>query len=573
MIIGDIKRQLFDVLKGRILILCALDVDAICACKILQFLLQSFNLQHTVAPVASTDNLSKRFEEYRNSVDSIIMINFGNTFNIISTLKPAENITFYVIDSHRPINIYNFYHNPTVKVLINQQEPDLKIPSKHKIFLPDDPGHCEETSLEIEMALLEADPRTMTTEQLERRQQMRRWSAKKAQLMFNYEEFHFYNRSVSLIMYDLASFLSKGNNYLLWLAIVGLTYQLRSDKITRDMFEYEAEKIVRHISRNQVSSNHARGSKWKIEWQRDLQLDLYRKWNVYESFWHTPLTVCSFQLWNDYGQRDLHEFLVTCGLKLDQCRNEFAAMNLDFRHNMVDDVQSVCLGELRHKYGLEELITRTFVLSSGYRKTFCANDYVLAIRALLESHDPNRKMTEKFVRAVQSVSYDEFIAYERVELLEHAFEAAKGQLKSMFQQVKALITNRKVQDAGMFLHADLQEQATISRDFARGDSLISFARFLQSAYVTSRTTKVAKRVVRLPLFLFSPDYYNQDEILIVGVRPQGQATKRDFFAKAFEQIAAALNCEIKSDLSETNLVRTSSNNKNLILEQIKLSME
>lgn len=545
--------------------MCALDVDAVCACKILQFLLESYNLQYSVAPVASADNLWKSFEEYRTSVDSIITINFGNLINLPHLLKPAENLNFYVIDSHRPINIHNFYKNPQVKLYINRNEQDLNIPSKSKLFLKNDDG-TEETD-EQNLALLTADARELTNEQLEKRRRLRDWLVQKQKLMFEYEEFHFYNRSVALIMYDLAYYLSKNNNYLLWLGIVGLTHQLRSDKISQNLFEDEAERLIRHISRNQVSSNHARGNSWKIRWQKDLQMDLYRKWTVYDSLWHTPLSVCRFQLWNDKGQRNILEFLVECGLKLEQCKQPYVAMGLDYRHGLVTSIQEVCLGDSQDKYNLQELITRTFVMTSGFNKNFCASDIVLSIRALLESHDPDTTMTEKFVSAIQSLSYDEF------GLLETGFEAARLQLRSMFEQVKALITMMKVSDLGSFLFVDLQEHATISRDFARGDSLMAFARFLLMAYVSSKTTRVARRAVRLPLILFSPDYYDPEQILMVGIPPIAQEAKKNFFGKAFEQAAATIDCEIKADLSETNLVRTTVSYKLQLLDQLKLLLE
>lgn len=572
MIIKDIRGEFFQALRGRILIMCALDVDAICACKILQFLLESYNLQYSVAPVASVENLLESFEEYRNSVDSIITINFGNLFNLPQLLKPAENLIFYVIDSHRPINVYNFYKNKQVKLFINRNEQDLNIPPKTKIFLKQQSGSNEEMDDAQLANLLEADARELTNEQLEQRRELRDWLVQKQKLMFDYEEFSFYNRSVSLIMYDLAYHLSKNNNYLLWLSIIGLTYQYKSDKIDDQMFEREAEILIRHISRNQVSSNHARGNRWNIRWQTDVQIDLYRNWTLYDSLWNTPLTACKFQLWNDKGQRDLWGFLVECGLKLDECKQKYAAMSLDYRSTLLTAFENICLGDLQYKYNLQDLIGRSFVMKcGGFRRHFSAYDMVLAVRAILESHEPEATMTEKFVRAIQSLSYDEFAPQDGPStLLERSFEAAQLQLKSMFEQVKALITTNKVIDEGSFLHIDLQDYATISRHFARGESLMAFARFLLSAYVYSKSTRLAKRAARLPMILFSPDYHQPEQIIIVGIPPVGQETKRNLFGKAFMQAAEALECELKADLSETNLVRTNINHKNQLLDQLKL---
>lgn len=575
MIIKDIRKEFFDVLKGRILIMCALDVDAICACKILQFLLESHNLQYSVAPVASIDDLWKSFEEYRNSIDTIIFINFGNLINIPKLLKPAENLIFYVIDSHRPINVYNFYKNPQVKLYINKHEESLNIPAKNKIFLRrdrDDQGQevgdaADDEADELE--LLQADARNLSIEQLERRRELRDWILQKQKLLFDYEEFHFYNRSVALIMYDLANYLSKNNNYLLWLGIVGLTYQLKSEKIGTHLFEHEAEKIIRYKSRNQVSNNHARGNKWRIEWEVDLELELYRRWTVFDSLCHSPLTMCKFKLWNDKGISDLHEFMVTCGLKTSATKQPYAAMDIEFRNNLTDSIRQVCLGELSYKYNLDSLIRRAFVVHAGFKKSFCANDFVLGVRSLLECHDPSTKMTEKFVRAVQSLSYDDI----DFEYLSEGFLKAQTQFKSMFALVKYLITNMKILDAGTFLHVDLTDQGIGSRDFARGESLMAFARFLLNAYVESKTTRLARRAMKLPLVLFSPDYHAEEDIIIVGIPPAAQQTKKNFFAKAFEQAAYSINCELKVDLSETNLVRTSVHNKIPMFEQLKTLLD
>jgi len=568
MYIKDIRKEFFDSLQGRILIMCTLDVDAICACKMLQFLMESYNLQYSVAPVASIEDFCKAFEDYRASVDSVITINFGNLINICRLLKPPQNLKFYVIDSHRPINIYNFYKNPQVKLFINaKREEELNIPKAHQVILKNDDGL--EDKEEENLALLTADARDLTNEQLEKRRELREWLVRKQKLLFDYEEFHFYNRSVAIIIYDLAVELSRNNNYLLWLGIVGLTYQLKSDKISVHKFEVEAEQVLRHISRNQVSSSHARGNNWTINWQKDLQLELYRRWSVYESLYHTPLVVCRFQLYNDKGTRNLSEFLVETALKLDACKQPYAAMPLKYRYDLVENMQQVCLGDLQDKYNVQELITRSFVMTCGFEAKFCANDIVLALRALLESHDPSCTKNEKFVRAIQSLSF----SFDEYSLLELGFERARIQLRSMFQQVKALITTLKIIDAGVFLHIDLQEHSHISRDFACGDSLMSFARFLLSAYVSSLTTRVARRAVRKPLILFCPDYNNPDEIMIVGIPPVAQESKKNFFSKAFEQAASDIQCEIRVDLSETNLVRTNIMNKHMLLDQFKLLLE
>lgn len=43
-----------------------------------------------------------------------MLINCGGTIDIIEVLEPDEDITFFVVDSHRPIDICNIYSSSQV---------------------------------------------------------------------------------------------------------------------------------------------------------------------------------------------------------------------------------------------------------------------------------------------------------------------------------------------------------------------------------------------------------------------------------------------------------------------------
>lgn len=44
----------------------------------------------------------------------VVLINCGGTLDIIEILEPEENITFFVVDSHRPTDICNIYSSSQV---------------------------------------------------------------------------------------------------------------------------------------------------------------------------------------------------------------------------------------------------------------------------------------------------------------------------------------------------------------------------------------------------------------------------------------------------------------------------
>ena len=63
MIIKDIRKDFFDLLQHeRILVVANLDVDSVCAVKILQSLLQCDNVQYTLVPVVGKSDLIRAFE-------------------------------------------------------------------------------------------------------------------------------------------------------------------------------------------------------------------------------------------------------------------------------------------------------------------------------------------------------------------------------------------------------------------------------------------------------------------------------------------------------------------------------
>ena len=52
----------------HVLVLAALDVDALCACKILQALFKADNVQHTLIPVSGKAELQAAFTDHADQV-------------------------------------------------------------------------------------------------------------------------------------------------------------------------------------------------------------------------------------------------------------------------------------------------------------------------------------------------------------------------------------------------------------------------------------------------------------------------------------------------------------------------
>ncbi|KAJ1912539.1 DNA replication initiation factor cdc45 [Mycoemilia scoparia] len=100
-----------------VLLLVADDPDAICALRILIWLLKQDNIAYKTVPIGNYADLSrvnKETIEKSREIKSIVMINCGGRVDINDYLSLVDDVTVIVIDSHRPYNLYNIFFNEQV---------------------------------------------------------------------------------------------------------------------------------------------------------------------------------------------------------------------------------------------------------------------------------------------------------------------------------------------------------------------------------------------------------------------------------------------------------------------------
>lgn len=115
MFIQDLKNDFYNVLIGkRILVIVNYDLDGICASKILQALFKYDHMQYTVVPIMGLCGLQRAFNENKDDVKYVVLINCGSCIDIVEVLQPAEDVIFYVCDSHRPMDVCNVYSDSQV---------------------------------------------------------------------------------------------------------------------------------------------------------------------------------------------------------------------------------------------------------------------------------------------------------------------------------------------------------------------------------------------------------------------------------------------------------------------------
>ncbi|XP_071949522.1 cell division control protein 45 homolog [Antedon mediterranea] len=542
MLISDLRKEFYDViLHKHVLLMVAFDVDALCACKILISLFQCDSVHYTLVPVSGQQDLERAFLEHSEQIKHVVLINCGANINLLDVLQPEDDVTFFVCDSHRPIDLVNVYNDTQVKLLLDSTE-QLTIPSYEDIFNDeesdsDDSGNESESSQPDKRRRLDEES---IVRKLEKKRARRLWEESRQKIIFQYEEFSFYSTSAAYVIYQLAWKLSKDSNDLLWWSIIGLTDQLLSKKIDREKYFLDASELNRHVSRHnrlgqEEDATQQSVNAMKITFNPELQLALYRHWSLFDSICHSSYTACNLRLWTARGFKKLHEFLADMGMPLTQCKQKFTAMDIAYRETFCDSLQNS-----GKKYGLDQITVPSFYAQFGYKNKFCAFDAVHAASALLESIEKDKVGDANFLEALDALS--------RVHLdkLECGLEISKRQHKAIVSQIRTLLDMNHVVSAGPFLYAYIQEGTLDVKFFSKANCLALLARFTLEAFVKMSKSK---KVKNLPLVMVAPLNFEQGTSLVVGVPPlmELENSPRSLFGRAFEQTAEKTGSRVLHD--------------------------
>ncbi|XP_069698969.1 cell division control protein 45 homolog [Periplaneta americana] len=555
MYVEDIKKDFYNVIIGkRILLLVNYDIDAICACKILQSLFRCDSIIYTLVPVQGITDLQKTYEDNCEDVKYVVLVNCGGTIDIVDALQPQDDVVFFVVDSHRPTDVCNIYNNGQIR-LLSKADDDEGIPEFEEIFQEESDNEEEEEGSnagsgeedDIEESR-QAKRRRLGEEAILKRRERRLWEEKRDRLMFDYTQFSYYGRSSAVLMFELAWKLSKDNIDLLWWAIVGVTEQVLLGKVENQQYVLETGNLQGHVARLSYhgdipddENSTQNKTALKITYDRDLQLALYRHWTVEASLRHSMYSAVKLKLWTLRGEKKLHELLAEMGLPLVQSRQKFGAMDLVLRqefHSMI--------AKLAEKYHLDDIVFASFTLQYGFRNRYCAADVVYAVLATLESTGRDRTPADCFLDALDALSR------QRKDILEAGIEKAKRMLTCIFKQVQAALDMHQVISAGPFIYLVLQEGTLDAKMFSHPHCITLLAHFALRAYVASSRNRKAPS---LPLIASAPHDLDKGTCLIVGIPPTCEDSPKNFFGKAFERAAEKTSARMLPDYFDSSIVQ------------------
>ncbi|XP_074212088.1 cell division control protein 45 homolog isoform X1 [Camelus bactrianus] len=568
MFVFDFRKEFYEVVQNqRVLFFVASDVDALCACKILQALFQCDHVQYTLVPVSGWQELETAFLEHKEQFRYFILINCGANVDLLDILQPDEDAVFFVCDSHRPVNVVNVYNDNQIKLLIKQDD-DLEVPAYDDIFRDEDEEEEEEHSGdEHDQGLEPSGKRTRLEEEIVertlRRRQRREWEARRRDILFDYEQYEYHGTSSAMVMFDLAWMMSKDLSDMLWWAIVGLTDQWVQDKITQMKYVTDVGILQRHVSRHNhrhEDEEHALSVDCtRISFEYDLRLVLYQHWSLHDSLCNTCYTAARLKLWSLHGQKRLQEFLADVGLPLKQAKQKFQSMDISLKENLLEMIE-----ESANKFGMKDMRVQTFSIHFGFKHKFLASDVVFATLSLMESPEKDDSGMGHFIQALDSLSRS------NLDKLYRGLELAKRQLRATQQTIASCLCTNLVISQGPFLYCALTEGTPDVSLFSKPASLSLLSRHLLKSFVCSvRSRTKNRRCKLLPLVMAAPLCVEQGTVTVVGIPPETDGSDRkNFFGRAFEKAAEGTNSRTLHNHFDLSVIELKAEDRSKFLDAL-----
>ncbi|XP_063050623.1 cell division control protein 45 homolog [Engraulis encrasicolus] len=564
MFVTDIRKEFYDVVvHQRVALLVAPDIDALCACKVLQALFHCDQVQYTLVPVTGWQDLSTAFTEHKDQYRYFVLINCGANVDLLETLQPDDDTIFFICDTHRPVDVVNIYNDTQIKLLIKQDD-DLDIPNYDDIFRDDEDEEGEDSGNESDDGSEPSGKRRRFDEgaverRIERQRAKREWEARRREILFDYEQYEYHGTSAAMVIFELAWVMTKDNKDMLWWAIIGLTEQWVHDKIPNMKYVTDIATLQRHVSRhnhrNEDEENSLSIDCMRISFQYDLRLALYQHWSLYESICNSCYTSCGFKLWSINGQKKLQEFLADMGLPLKQVRQKFNSMDMTIKENLREVIE-----ESSNKFGLKDIRVQTFSVHFGFKNRFLATDVVHGAAALLENVEKEETATDNFIRALDCLSRS------NLEQLHQGIDFAKKKLRAIQQTIASSICTNLILSQGPFLYCYLMEGTPDVKLFSKPMALTLLCKYLLKAFVSSTRNKRCKV---LPLIMAAPLDMEKGTVILLGIPPESDTSdKKNFFGRAFEKAAESTNSRTLHDRFDTSIIELKTEDRGKFLDAL-----
>ncbi|KAH8116934.1 CDC45-like protein [Phellopilus nigrolimitatus] len=410
---------------SSLIMLVAPDADALCAARMLADLLKQDDIMHRIIPVSGMNELERIRDDLVATAElrTLIMLNMGAILDLPSREwfgDFPDHLRVHIIDANRPQNLASLF-GPDEKIVVWDDGGAEQLEEQRKAweglaYAPeedddddddDDEGDSEEDvdeeeedeeangspssgkrrrsspSTKRKRRKVDDDPNRLTRDERE---------LHSAVIEKYYMAGTFYGQAASSTIYILATVLTRTDNDLLWFAILGLTYQYTTSRISRNTYDrYHAiyENEVRRLNKDIVEggrngnvSINARGpDDNSIRVTEELRFMLWRHWNLYDAMMHSGYVASKLGIWREKGRKRLHGLLAKMGFSTIQSQQPYSHMDMSLKKDLHAKLESIT-----PEYGMVELSYASFARCCGYRsQPLSAADSIEAVSALLDA--------------------------------------------------------------------------------------------------------------------------------------------------------------------------------------------
>ncbi|XP_045454158.1 cell division control protein 45 homolog [Melitaea cinxia] len=517
MFIEDIRNDFYNVLLGnRVLLLVHYDVDAVCACKILQDLFKCDNISYTLVPVGGISDLKTAYDENNEEIKYVVLVNCGGTIDLVDILQPEEDVVFFVLDSHKPTDICNVYSDGQVRLIYKDDEEN--IPNFDDIFRDDD----EDEDLESEQ-----ERRSTLEDVVERRRARKVWEERRHTLLFNYTQFSYYGKPSACVALEVAARASRCTTATLWAAAVAAAAHEALHQRSPARCLLDAEPLQRYVA---AAQRHTAGDVARVSLEKDAPLPLYRLWSLEAALRHAAALAPLLRLHARSGAARLRQLLADMGFPLQQARQAYRSMDVDLRKSLLTALETAA-----PKYKLPVPTRATFLLHRPHAPPLSALDMVYAVMALIEHETIPR--AEGFQHALAALQ----VTGEN-DALKLGVAAARRALEAVARLANSILSSRGLMLAGPFNYFIVQE-GTPEASAVRGPLwLREVARW------------VSRGAPGGPRALLAAAPAAPQRCLLLGLPPRFDQEPRNLFGAAFEQASAKSGASVSLDHVDSSVV-------------------
>lgn len=604
-----------------VIFVSCLNIDALCATKMLSQLLKRQLVQLQIVPVFGYAELKSHYSRLDDNINSVILVGCGGSIDIESffEIDPKELLVdnedkdvrkgakyrrnIYVFDAHRPWNLDNLFGSDIVNCMDDGTvEEELSEQKKAYFRLleldneMEDGDDEEETDAEQTDKDEDDDDDDDEVEFVNRKRpspeskkQSRKQQKKEIhELETTIEEYYSSGTSVvnslSLQVYSLISAVGECNLNYLWLTILGATsldtphpqvynrlYPLLQDEVKRISLSNYSGKTPDSLS---------------LEIQPDYYLFLLRHSSLYDSFFYSNFVNAKLSLWRENGKKRLHKMFATMGIPITTAQETWIYMDHSIKREL-----GIIFDKNLERYGLQDIIRDGFVRTLGFRGSVSASEFVEALTALLEAGQSKNGLASEFNNTQEKTSdqssdsdlpHKRWVANfwqgwdaldnDKITLLNHGIKLAQSLQKAIFNTGVTILEKKLIKDLRIYRLCVLQDGPDLDL-YQNPLTLLRLGNWLIEFCAESEEKHL------LPMVLATLNE-STDTYLVAGLPPRyprgldNSPVRKPIvnnFSMAFQYMTSETGARVKIDNFESSIIEIRRDDLLPFLEKLTMS--